>query len=48
MNGTFMFGHDRFGHEQDYHATYNALGGISFTIEMNAEPPRRICRSTSF
>ncbi len=27
MNGTFMFGHDRFGPDQDYHATYSALGG---------------------
>ena len=27
MNGTFMFGHDRFGSDQDYFATYNALGG---------------------
>ena len=27
MNGTFMFGHDRFGPEEDYFATYQALGG---------------------
>lgn len=27
MNGTFMFGHDRFSHEVDYAATYAALGG---------------------
>lgn len=27
LNGTFMFGHDRFGPEQDYHATYRACGG---------------------
>ena len=27
MNGTFMFGHDRFGPEEDYFATYRALGG---------------------
>lgn len=27
MNGTFMFGHDRFGPDQDYFASYNALGG---------------------
>lgn len=26
LNGTFMFGEDRFGPEQDYHATYRALG----------------------
>lgn len=27
MNGTFMFGHDRFGPNEDYYATYRALGG---------------------
>jgi len=27
MNGTFMFGHDRFGEDQDYFATYTTLGG---------------------
>ena len=27
MNGTFMFGGDRFGPEQDFAATYRALGG---------------------
>ena len=27
MNGTFMFGHDRFGPEEDYYATYCAEGG---------------------
>jgi putative hydrolase of the HAD superfamily len=27
MNGTFMFGHDRFGPDQDYFATYQAVGG---------------------
>ena len=31
MNGTFMFGHDRFGPEQDYFATYQALGGNRLT-----------------
>ena len=31
MNGTFMFGHDRFGPEQDYFATYQALGGSRLT-----------------
>lgn len=29
MNGTFMFGADRFGPEQDYHATYRSLGGTA-------------------
>jgi len=27
MNGTFMFGHDRLGPEEDYWETYRALGG---------------------
>ena len=27
MNGTFMFGHDRFGPDVDYFETYRALGG---------------------
>jgi FMN phosphatase YigB (HAD superfamily) len=27
MNGTFMFGHDRFGPDEDYFATYTAVGG---------------------
>jgi FMN phosphatase YigB (HAD superfamily) len=27
MNGTFMFGHDRFGSDEDYYATYKRLGG---------------------
>lgn len=27
MNGTFMFGHDRFGAEENYGATYKKLGG---------------------
>lgn len=27
MNGTFMFGHDRFGEKEDYYGTYNSLGG---------------------
>ncbi|HWF18233.1 MAG TPA: HAD family hydrolase [Verrucomicrobiae bacterium] len=27
MNGTFMFGHDRFGEAEDFHRTYRSLGG---------------------
>jgi putative hydrolase of the HAD superfamily len=27
MNGTFMFGHDRLGPEEDFHGTYQAAGG---------------------
>lgn len=29
MNGTFMFGHDRFGPEEDYYATYCVMGGCA-------------------
>lgn len=28
MCGTFMFGMDRFGAEEDFHATYRAFGGV--------------------
>ncbi len=31
VNGTFMFGQDRFGPDQDYAATYRALGGEDFS-----------------
>ena len=31
MNGTFMFGEDRFGRDEDFHATYRALGGITLS-----------------
>ncbi len=27
LNGTFMFGQDRFGPDEDYHSTYRNLGG---------------------
>ena len=27
MNGTFMFGEDRFGEGEDFYRTYRALGG---------------------
>jgi HAD superfamily hydrolase (TIGR01509 family) len=36
MNGTFMFGHDRFGDDQRYAATYRAVGGarlLDSTVE---------------
>jgi len=29
MNGTFMFGEDRFGSDEDFHATYRELGGTT-------------------
>src|SRR5271156_509457 len=31
MNGTFMFGEDRFGLDEDFHATYRALGGTTLS-----------------
>src|SRR2546421_10397764 len=34
MNGTFMFGGDRFGPEQDYEATYRAFGGQGLASEV--------------
>jgi putative hydrolase of the HAD superfamily len=34
MNGTFMFGGDRFGPEQDYAATYRAIGGSRLSTEV--------------
>jgi HAD superfamily hydrolase (TIGR01549 family) len=42
MNGTFMFGHDRLGPEEDFHRTYHAVGGRKL------DPPavRAIMRAT--
>src|SRR4051812_18328160 len=31
MNGTFMFGHDRLGLGEDFHATYRSLGGTGLS-----------------
>jgi hypothetical protein len=36
MNGTFMFGEDRFGSDEDFHATYRALGGTTLS-------PNQVC-----
>jgi HAD superfamily hydrolase (TIGR01509 family) len=33
MNGTFMFGHDRLGPGEDFHATYASLGGTQLGPE---------------
>jgi putative hydrolase of the HAD superfamily/5'-nucleotidase len=33
MNGTFMFGGDRFGPDADFHASYRASGGTRLTAE---------------
>lgn len=40
MNGTFMFGHDRFSEEQDYWDYYRTLGG-----ELSAPRVNRIIRN---
>lgn len=42
MNGTFMFGHDRFGEDQDFAATYRALGGT----RLSATEVRHAVRAT--
>lgn len=31
LGGTFMFGHDRFGEEENFHATYQSIGGEQLT-----------------
>ena len=33
MNGTFVFGHDRFGPDEDYHRTYRLLGGTCLSAD---------------
>lgn len=33
MNGTFMFGHDRFDKAEDYYSTYRVLGGVAYDAE---------------
>lgn len=35
MNGTFMFGQDRFGHAEDFSIQYRKLGGIKYANEVN-------------
>ena len=34
LNGTFMFGHDRLGPDEDFHATYRGLGGRRLGAEV--------------
>lgn len=37
MNGTFMFGEDRFGDNEDFYSTYRSLGGSRLTsVEVTA------------
>jgi putative hydrolase of the HAD superfamily len=43
MNGTFMFGHDRLGSDQDFFATYRNLGGGRLTSDEVQDRVLRIC-----
>ena len=43
MNGTFMFGHDRLGAEEDFFATYRSLGGCRLTSDEVRSHVLRIC-----
>lgn len=36
MNGTFMFGHDRFGEAEDFFHHYHAIGGRLPALEINS------------
>jgi len=36
MNGTFMFGEDRFGAAEDFSIQYGALGGVKYAEQINA------------
>jgi len=43
MNGTFMFGHDRLGIDQDFFATYRSLGGHRLTAREVCQLVLRVC-----
>lgn len=43
MNGTFMFGHDRLGSDQDFFATYTNLGGSRLISDEVQDRVLRIC-----
>ncbi|SRR5229473_6487855 len=45
MNGTFMFGEDRFGPDQDCAATYRTLGGERVTPALLRETITACCES---
>lgn len=44
MNDTFMFGHDRFGPQEDYWATYCSFGGCSMGRESLLLTIRETCK----
>lgn len=43
MNGTFMFGYDRFGPEEDFYSTYRSLGGRTLDDHAVASIMRSTC-----
>ena len=45
MNGTFLFGGDRFGPEQDFAATYRALGGRHLPDDVVRHSVRSCCET---
>ncbi|MGI9435580.1 MAG: HAD family hydrolase [Geminicoccaceae bacterium] len=47
MNGTFMFGHDRFGQGEDYYATYKSLGGSASGTSTVHHVIHRLCEEMS-
>lgn len=55
LNGTFMFGLDRFGSAQDYYATYRAQGGtrmdrhaVMTTMATRLDTLLRVCEDTAY
>ena len=47
MNGTFMFGHDRLGPEEDFYQTYQAVGGRSLEKHAVTSIMRSTCDTCS-
>jgi putative hydrolase of the HAD superfamily len=43
LNGTFMFGQDRFGPDEDYYATYRSIGGERLSRESLLQAIRSCC-----
>ncbi len=41
MNGTFMFGEDRFGPSEDFYGTYRAVGGVMLNADQVGSAIRR-------
>lgn len=47
MHGTFMFGHDRLGQDEDFHRTYRSLGGRRLRRDALQRAVRACCRDMS-